>query len=86
VTNQSTTSAEIWRDPAAQSADRVADLMDRMSLREKVAQIYGVWVGVDAAGGDMALHQHELTAAPADWAELISRWARAAHARVRHRA
>jgi beta-xylosidase len=59
-----------WRDPAVPPGERVADLMARMSLREKVAQLYGVWVGVDAARGEVAPHQHEHAAAP-DWAEVI---------------
>ena len=63
--------AEVWRDPAAEAGARVGDLMARMTLREKVAQLYGVWVGIDSAGGDVAPHQHELATAPAAWEELI---------------
>jgi len=63
--------AEVWRDPAADVGARVGDLMARMTVREKVAQLYGVWVGIDSAGGDVAPHQHELAAAPASWEELI---------------
>jgi beta-xylosidase len=68
IENQVT--AEVWRDPAAPADLRVGDLMARMSVREKVAQLYGVWVGIDSAGGDVAPHQHELAAAP-DWETLI---------------
>jgi beta-xylosidase len=63
---------ELWRDPTAAPADRIRDLMDRMTVPEKIAQLYGVWVGVDTAGGDVAPHQHELAAAPPDWDALIS--------------
>jgi beta-xylosidase len=63
--------AEVWRDPAAPATERVSDLMSRMTVREKVAQLYGVWVGIDSVGGDVAPHQHELAAAPASWEELI---------------
>jgi beta-glucosidase len=63
--------AEVWRDPAAEVGARVGDLMARMTVREKVAQLYGVWVGIDSAGGDVAPHQHELATAPAAWEELI---------------
>ena len=41
--------------------DGVDDLISRMTLKEKVAQLYGVWVGAGADGGDVAPHQHEFT-------------------------
>ncbi|WP_209648673.1 beta-glucosidase family protein [Kibdelosporangium banguiense] len=46
--------------------------MARMTVPEKIAQLYGVWVGVDAAAGNVAPHQHEFAAAPPDWEALIS--------------
>jgi beta-glucosidase len=61
---------ERWRDPAADPAERVADLMARMSLREKVAQLYGVWVGLDTSRGEIAPHQHDHAAAP-DWDAIV---------------
>jgi beta-xylosidase len=72
VTIENRVSTEIWRDPEATPAERVRDLMDRMTVPEKIAQLYGVWVGVDAAAGDVAPHQHEFAAAPPDWEALIS--------------
>ncbi len=69
VENQVT--AEVWRDPAAPAAERIGDLISRMTVREKLAQLYGLWVGIDSAGGDVAPHQHELAAAPAPWEQLI---------------
>src|SRR5919204_2548275 len=62
---------QVWRDPSVAPAQRVADLMARMTLREKVAQLSGVWVGMDSVGGDVAPHQHELAASPDDGGELI---------------
>lgn len=44
---------EIWRDPSAPVDARVADLVFRMTLEEKVAQLSGVW-GVDPDVGEMA--------------------------------
>ena len=41
--------------------DTVEDLLARFTLEEKVAQLYGVWVGANADGGDVAPNQHELT-------------------------
>ncbi|MGH3415830.1 MAG: glycoside hydrolase family 3 N-terminal domain-containing protein, partial [Actinocrinis sp.] len=64
--------AELWRDPAADARERVSDLISRMTLREKIAQLYGVWVGIDSAGGDVAPHQHELAALPQPWESVIS--------------
>jgi beta-xylosidase len=64
--------AALWQD-ADQPVDlRVADLLSRMDLAEKVAQLYGVWVGLDASGAGVAPHQHDFASAPSDWAELIS--------------
>lgn len=61
----------LWRDPEAPAGDRVEDLISRMTLEEKVAQLYGVWVGIDATEGEVAPHQHDMAAAPVDWEELI---------------
>ena len=71
MTTESSVSAEIWRDPAAAPASRVSDLSSRMTMREKIAQLYGVWVGIDAAGGDVVPHQHEFATAPADLDKLM---------------
>ncbi|MEU4150173.1 glycoside hydrolase family 3 N-terminal domain-containing protein [Streptomyces sp. NPDC026659] len=60
-----------WRDPALPAADRVADLLSRMTLEEKTAQLYGVWVGADAEGGEVAPLQGEMSRV-ADWDELIA--------------
>lgn len=43
-----------------------------MSLEEKAAQLYGVWVGADASGEGVAPHQHELAQGPADWDAFIA--------------
>ncbi|MBP2706986.1 glycoside hydrolase family 3 C-terminal domain-containing protein [Microbispora sp. RL4-1S] len=45
--------------------------MARMSPAEKIAQLYGVWVGIDNADGQMAPHQHEFARLPVEWEELI---------------
>jgi beta-xylosidase len=65
------TATEPWRDPAAAPADRVADLIGRMTLAEKVAQLVGVWVGVEATSGQVAPHQHENASLALPWKELI---------------
>ncbi|MER6263945.1 glycoside hydrolase family 3 N-terminal domain-containing protein [Streptomyces sp900105245] len=60
-----------WRDPALPAAARVDDLLPRMTLREKTAQLYGVWVGAATDGDGVAPHQREMTAAY-DWDALIA--------------
>lgn len=49
-----------WNDARLTHAERVEALVRAMTLREKIAQLYGVWVGVGDDGGDVAPHQHDL--------------------------
>lgn len=49
-----------WNDVRLPPAERVDALIGAMTLREKIAQLYGVWVGVGDDGGDVAPHQHDL--------------------------
>ncbi len=49
------------RPTASSPAADLDDLIGRLTLEEKVAQLYGVWVGANADGGDVAPNQHELT-------------------------
>lgn len=35
-------------------------LIASMSLQEKIAQLYGIWVGANDDGGDVAPHQHDM--------------------------
>jgi len=60
-----------WRDLSLDVAARVAALMAEMTVEEKVAQLYGVWVGADASGAGVAPHQHDLAGVPAPWVELV---------------
>lgn len=39
---------------------RVEELIAQLSLEEKIAQLYGVWVGASDEGGDVAPHQHDV--------------------------
>ena len=71
MTTEATTPDEIWRNPHAPVADRVRDLVARMTPQEKIAQLQGIWAGIDAAG-EMAPHQHEFAVAPQDFDELTS--------------
>ena len=64
-----TDGAELWRDAAFPTAARVDDLMRRMTLREKLAQLYSLWVGIDDSG-QVAPHQHEFVASSSNWEDL----------------
>jgi beta-xylosidase len=61
----------IWREPERPVDERVADLMARMSVEEKIAQLYGIWVGMDASGEGVAPHQHDLAGEPVEWDVVI---------------
>ncbi|GAA3463989.1 glycoside hydrolase family 3 N-terminal domain-containing protein [Saccharothrix longispora] len=61
-----------WRDARLPVADRVEALVSEMTLREKLAQLVGVWVGADPEGGEVAPHQNEMTGDPVDWTEVIA--------------
>ena len=51
-----------WNDTALTPDQRIDALIGAMTLREKLAQLYAVWVGVSPVGGDdVAPFQHELT-------------------------
>lgn len=50
-----------WRDAARPLEERVEALVQAMTLDEKLAQLYGVWVGASDDGhADVAPHQHDL--------------------------
>lgn len=61
---------DVWRDPEARVDDRVADLMARMTLEEKVSQLSGVW-GVDPDVGDMAPMLRDAMGPVLGWDEVI---------------
>lgn len=49
-----------WQDRTRHQDDRVEALIAAMTLREKVAQLHGFWVGTDPDGPGVAPHQSEL--------------------------
>ncbi len=61
---------ETWRDPRSSVGARVDDLLGRMSLRDKVAQLRSLWLGTDPSG-QVAPHQHDFGSSSVDWEELI---------------
>ncbi len=66
-----TASPEIWRDPARPVAERVADLLSRMTLEEKIAQLGSVWMGAAADGEGVAPMQDQFSHELAPLDELI---------------
>ena len=62
---------ELWHDPSVPTADRVAALIAQLTTSEKLAQLQGLWVGMNSAGGDVAPHQHEFAGEPVSWEEAI---------------
>ena len=81
------TESPVWRDVRAAPAERVGDLLARMTLAEKAAQLASVWLDSDTpdrdtphgdtpdshpgAHGSVAPHQDDLGGAPADWPDVI---------------
>ncbi len=52
-------SEEAWRDPARPAQERVADLLGRMTLEEKIAQLGSVWMGASGDGDGVAPMQDQ---------------------------
>ena len=65
---ESRPAGESWRDPGRPIEQRVADLLEQMTLEERVAQLYGVWLGAD---GQVAPHQDAFATDEIDWRQLI---------------
>ncbi len=59
-----------WRDASLSPGARADALLAVMTPREKIAQLYGVWVGASDEGGEVAPHQHDMEEA-VDLAELL---------------
>ncbi|WP_399937138.1 glycoside hydrolase family 3 N-terminal domain-containing protein [Streptomyces sp. BBFR25] len=60
-----------WNDTTVSVTARVDALIDAMTLREKTAQLYGVWVGASDQGGEVAPHQHDMEEEPVDLDALL---------------
>ena len=57
-------------DAAVDLDERVDALIGSMTLQERIAQLYGVWVGASDEGNDVAPHQHDVED-PIDLAALL---------------
>ncbi len=61
----------VWRDPSRPAAERAGDLLGRMTLEEKVAQLTSVWLG-QPRDSNVAPMQGDFREPQAPLAELIS--------------
>src|ERR1700722_3122148 len=62
---------EPWRDPSLPVVDRVSDLLSRMTLAEKLAQLGSVWLSGAADGDGVAPLQGEFTTELPPLSELL---------------
>src|ERR1700728_1064453 len=62
---------ETWRDPPRPAGQRVADLLSRMTLAEKVAQLGSVWQGAAVDGDGVAPMQDQFNEEHPPLEELI---------------
>jgi len=64
MTSHDTTSSldhALWQDPTLTPSDRVEALIAAMTLREKLGQLYGTWMGAKTVdGNEVAPHQNEM--------------------------
>ena len=61
-----------WHDTSLTIEQRVEALVAEMTVAEKVAQLYGLWVGASADGEDVAPNQNEMSD-PIDLAAMLPR-------------
>jgi beta-xylosidase len=69
---QATQHTEVWRDPSRPAADRVRDLIDRMTLEEKVAQLTSIWLGNEPRDSHVAPMQGEFSTTTPPLADVIA--------------
>lgn len=55
-----TSTVPAWHDVSRPVAERVEALLAELTLEEKAAQLFGVWVGASSEGGDVAPHQNDM--------------------------
>ncbi|MEU3861656.1 glycoside hydrolase family 3 N-terminal domain-containing protein [Streptomyces sp. NPDC028722] len=60
VAVETTPEVPLWNDPAQDTGTRVSALIGAMTVEEKIAQLYGVWVGASDEGAEVAPHQHDM--------------------------
>ncbi|MCD5345139.1 beta-glucosidase [Agromyces sp. S2-1-8] len=61
TTHPAATTDPPWRDRSLPAAARAGALIAELTLEEKIAQLYGIWIGAAEDGADVAPHQHEMS-------------------------
>src|SRR5664280_88461 len=61
-----------WGDPLREPGERVDYLLKHMTVKEKISQLVGLWVGADAAGAGVAPHQDDMSQDAPVWADAIA--------------
>src|SRR5664280_1263155 len=61
-----------WGDPLREPGARVDYLLKHMTVKEKISQLVGLWVGADAAGAGVAPHQDDMSQDAPCWADAIA--------------
>ncbi|NNH04575.1 glycoside hydrolase family 3 N-terminal domain-containing protein [Microbacterium ulmi] len=61
MTLSDTVITEPWRDAALPTAERVEALVGALTLEEKIAQLYGIWIAASNDGAEVAPNQNEMT-------------------------
>lgn len=61
TTHPAATTDPPWHDRALPAPERAGALIAELTLEEKVAQLYGIWIGAAEDGADVAPHQHEMS-------------------------
>ncbi|WP_241842991.1 beta-glucosidase family protein [Agromyces albus] len=62
ATTDATTSTDApWRDRSLPAGARADALIAELTLDEKIAQLYGIWIGAADDGADVAPHQHDMS-------------------------
>ncbi|GAA3905942.1 glycoside hydrolase family 3 N-terminal domain-containing protein [Microbacterium invictum] len=56
-----TSAAAPWRDAERPAAERVDALVAELTLEEKIAQLYGIWIAASNDGAEVAPNQNEMT-------------------------
>jgi beta-glucosidase-like glycosyl hydrolase len=72
VTVETTPVTGPWRDPDLPVAERVADLMARMTVEEKAQQLVGYWPAPSAPGGQVAPRQDDFSAETPPLAAVVA--------------
>jgi beta-xylosidase len=66
-----TIAGQAWRDPSRPAGERVADLLSRMTLEEKIAQLTSIWIGDKPGDANVAPMQEDMDTEPQPLSELI---------------